>query len=146
MPWRVLQSKAQTILASASLLHRKLSCPADGISDAGKKLLTRKQNELQNQRGSSGSDAHRAHFRDLGGNQWRCSRFHRPAEAVVFKAAPEHCSRIEQVPAVYHQWTGHQAVDTLPIQLAKLFPLGQDQQSIGVLRYFVRFPAAVNLR
>src|SRR5712692_7981429 len=59
------------------------------------------------------------------------------ADAPVDEAAFAHCLGVEDVAAVDDHGTAHQALDAIEVEVAKLVPLGDDEQRVRTGRHGV---------
>src|SRR5690348_215359 len=65
---------------------------------------------------------------------------------MIFESESFQGAGRKQVAAVNHKRTGHGAVNSLPVELFELFPLGDYEQSLRALRCSVSISGAIKIR
>jgi hypothetical protein len=79
--------------------------------------------------------------RDIAHGDAQRDRLAGPADRMVFKAQRLHVGRVEKVAAIQNQSADHQVMNALPIEEAKLVPIGEDHQRVGSLGRVIRIAA-----
>ena len=74
-----------------------------------------------------------------------CSPLETAAEAVILEAVLRHFGRVEKIAAIEDEGAAHGLRNAGPVKFAKLGPLGEDEQCVGVAGDAVRIAAEFDL-
>ena len=74
-----------------------------------------------------------------------CSPLETATEAVILEAVLRHFGRVEKIAAIEDEGAAHRVRNAGPIKFAKLGPLGEDEQCVGVAGDAVRIAAEFDL-